>query len=107
LELAEDADQLVAPVIYSIAKEGRAGLEPDELGLPPEPLCKTSIDHVPPPVAEQGGFQMLVANRAYDDYTGTMAVGRISRGSIAAADTVAAPGQEGAALLSTVVQGVV
>src|SRR4029077_10539838 len=95
LELAEDADQLVAPVIYSIAKEGRAGLEPDELGLPPEPLCKTSIDHVPPPVAEQGGFQMLVANRAYDDYTGTMAIGRISRGTIAAGDTVAVLGQEG------------
>src|ERR1700752_4873768 len=31
LELAEDADQLEAPVIYAIAKEGRAGSAPDEL----------------------------------------------------------------------------
>jgi GTP-binding protein len=89
LELAEDADQLEAPVIYSIAKEGRAGLSPDDLGPDLEPLFKTIIDHVPPPVVEQGGFQMLVANRAYDDYTGTMAIGRISRGSIAPGDTVA------------------
>src|SRR5207302_402040 len=70
LELAEDADQLEAPVIYSIAKEGRAGLSPDELGPDLEPLFKTIIDFVPSPVTEPGGFQMLVANRAYDDYTG-------------------------------------
>ncbi len=93
LELAEEADQLVAPVIYSIAKEGRAGLSPDALGPDLEPLFKTIIDHVPPPVAEQGGFQMLVANRAYDDYTGTMAIGRISRGSIAQGDAVAVLGE--------------
>src|SRR5437867_3217048 len=31
LELAEDADQLEAPVVYAIAKEGRAGLRPDGL----------------------------------------------------------------------------
>src|SRR3989441_12004576 len=61
LELAEDADQLEAPVIYSIAKQGRAGLQPDQLGDDLEPLFKTIIEHVPPPVVEQGGFQMLVA----------------------------------------------
>src|SRR6267378_6222747 len=63
LELAEDADQLEAPVIYSIAKEGRAGLEPDQLGPDLEPLFKTIIEHVPPPVIEEGGFQMHVAKR--------------------------------------------
>src|SRR5579871_2004752 len=31
LELAEEADQLEAPTIYTIAKDGRAGLEPDAL----------------------------------------------------------------------------
>ena len=93
LELAEDADQLEAPVIYSIAKEGRAGLSPDELGPDLEPLFKTIIDFVPPPVTEPGGFQMLVANRAYDDYTGTMSIGRISRGSVAAGDAVAVLGE--------------
>ena len=89
LELAEDADQLEAPVVYAVAKEGRAGLEVDNLGDDLEPLFKTIIDHIPPPVIEPGGFQMLVANRAYDDYTGPMAIGRISRGSIAPGDAVA------------------
>src|SRR5881398_1451711 len=41
LELAEDADQLEAPVIYSIAKEGRAGLKADDLASDLEPLFKT------------------------------------------------------------------
>jgi len=89
LELAEDADQLEAPVVYSVAKEGRAGLKADELSADLEPLFKTIIDTIPAPIAEQGGFQMLVANRAYDDYTGTMAIGRITRGNVAPGDMVA------------------
>jgi len=104
LELAEDADQLEAPVVYAIAKEGRAGLDPDHLSADLEPLFKTIIDHVPPPVVQEGAFQMLVANRAYDDYTGTMAIGRISRGGIAAGDSVAVLDEAGGARRAKVVQ---
>src|SRR5213080_648738 len=95
LELAEDADQLEAPVIYAIAKEGRAGLRPNELQDDLEPLFQTIVANIPAPIAEQGGFQMLVANRAYDDYTGTISIGRISRGRIASGDTVAVLGGDG------------
>src|SRR5258708_7442959 len=95
LELAEDADQLEAPVVYSIAKEGRAGLKPDQLAPDLEPLFKTIIDNFPAPVVEQGGFQMLVANRAYDDYTGTISIGRITRGSVAPGDSIAVLGATG------------
>jgi GTP-binding protein len=104
LELAEDADQLEAPVLYTIAKEGRAGVAPDELGPDLEPLFQSIIEHVPAPVVEDGGFQMLVANRAYDDYTGTMAIGRISRGSIAAGDTVSVLTGQGEPRRAKVVQ---
>ena len=95
LELAEDADQLEAPVVYAIAKQGRAGLRPDALEADLEPLFKTIIERVPAPVAQEGAFQMLVANRAYDDYTGTMAIGRISRGEVRPGDVVAVLGAEG------------
>src|SRR6267378_29425 len=104
LELAEDADQLEAPVVYSVAKEGRAGLKADELAADLEPLFKTIIDTIPAPIAEQGGFQMLVANRAYDDYTGTMAIGRITRGSVAPGDAVAVLNAAGEARRARVVQ---
>jgi GTP-binding protein len=86
LELAEDADQLDAPVIYAIAKEGRAGLEPGRLEPTLEPLFEAIVEHVPPPAIEEGGFQMLVANRGHDDYTGTLSIGRIFRGSVSPGD---------------------
>jgi GTP-binding protein len=92
LELAEEADQLDAPVIYTIAKEGRAGTDPDHLEATLEPLFQAIIDHVPAPIVEEGGFQMLVANRAYDDYTGALAIGRITRGAVAPGDSVAVLG---------------
>jgi GTP-binding protein len=104
LELAEDADQLEAPVIYAVAKEGRAGADADDLAPDLEPLFKTIIEHIPAPVIEPGGFQMLVANRAYDDYTGPMAIGRISRGSIAPGDAVAVLTADGQARRVKVVQ---
>jgi GTP-binding protein len=104
LELAEDVDQLEAPVVYAIAKQGRAGLDPDKLASDLEPLFKTIINHIPAPVVQEGAFQMLVANRAYDDYTGTMAIGRISRGGIKAGDTVAVLGADQATRRVKVVQ---
>ena len=88
LELAEDAHQLEAPVIYAIAKQGRAGPAPDDLASDLEPLFQAILHNIPAPVVEAGAFQMLVANRAYDDYTGTMAIGRISRGAISPGDAV-------------------
>src|SRR5579859_5661716 len=95
LELAEDADQLDAPTIYAIAKQGRAGTDPSNLAPDLEPLFEAIIKHIPPPVVEEGGFQMLVANRAYDDYTGSLAIGRISRGSVSPADALAVISADG------------
>jgi GTP-binding protein len=95
LELAEDADQLEAPVVYAIAKQGRAGLRPDALEDDLEPLFAAIVEQLPAPVVQDGPFQMLVANRAYDDYTGTMAIGRISRGSVRPGDTIAVLGAGG------------
>src|SRR6202165_2607484 len=108
LELAEDADQLEAPVVYSIAKEGRAGLKADDLAADPWPLFKTILDHIrattPAPMAEEGGFQMLVATRGYDDYTGPISIGRITRGKVAPGDTLAVLNAAGEARRVKVVQ---
>ena len=95
LELAENADQLDIPVIYAIAKEGRAGMSPDTLEDTLEPLFRAIIEHVPPPMVEDGHFQMLVANLGYDNFTGRLAIGRITRGSVATGDMVAILGADG------------
>src|SRR5256884_8424023 len=47
LELADDADQLEAPVVYAVAKDGRAGLKPDDLAAALEPLLQTIIASIP------------------------------------------------------------
>src|SRR3979411_2108984 len=46
LELAENADQLDIPVIYAIATEGRAGLEPETMTDSFEPLLEAIIHHI-------------------------------------------------------------
>jgi GTP-binding protein len=96
LELAEDADQLDIPVLYAIASEGRAGESPDALADDLEPLFQAILSHVPPPLAEDGGFQMLVANLGWDDYVGRLATGRISRGEVHPGDAVAILREDGA-----------
>ncbi len=95
LELARTEDQLDIPVVYTIAKEGRAGFAPERLEASLEPLFTTILDHVPAPLALDGPFQMLVANRGHDDFTGTLAIGRITRGSVAPGQAISVLGIEG------------
>jgi GTP-binding protein len=104
LELADDTDQLDAPVLYAIAKEGRAGPDPEDLPGDLEPLFEAIVKHVPPPIVEEGAFQMLVSNRAHDDYTGSLAVGRIFRGYVRPGDEVAVLGAGGVTRQSRVGQ---
>jgi GTP-binding protein len=94
LELADEADQLDAPVLYTVAKEGRAGRDPNHLSPNLDPLFEAIVEHVPPPIVEEGGFQMLISNRAHDDYTGSLAVGRIFRGSVGPGDEIAVLGSD-------------
>ncbi|MGH7910990.1 MAG: GTP-binding protein, partial [Candidatus Dormibacteraceae bacterium] len=95
LELARSADQLDIPVVYAIAKEGRAGFAADALEDTLEPLFTTILEHVPPPEASDGPFQMLVANRSHDEFTGTLAVGRITRGEITPGAAISVLGVQG------------
>src|SRR3712207_9544963 len=51
LELATDADQLEFPVLFAIAREGRAGTESDPAPLAPalRPPLEPIVPEVPPP----------------------------------------------------------
>src|SRR6266542_3621713 len=55
LELAHDSDQLSYPIIYTIAREGRAGPAPDALEPDLAPLFRAILAHVPAPVVDAGG----------------------------------------------------
>ncbi|MDW7649886.1 MAG: translational GTPase TypA [Bacillota bacterium] len=89
VELGADDDQLDFPVIYTAAREGLAGLEPDELAETLKPLFEVIVSHVPAPAGNpEAPFQMLVANLAHDNYVGKYAIGRVLRGSLVVGDQV-------------------
>ncbi len=89
LELATDADQLEFPVLYTIARDGRAGLTADPATLEPNllPLLDAIVREVPPPVADPDApAQMLIASLDYDPHRGRIAIGRVARGRISVGD---------------------
>ncbi|MDP6127316.1 MAG: translational GTPase TypA [Dehalococcoidales bacterium] len=95
LELATDTEQLDFHVMYASAKEGTTVTEP---GLPGEDISSLFdciLANVPPPRIETGPFQMLVSNLDYDSYKGRIAIGRITRGVVAARDGVVRLGTDG------------
>jgi GTP-binding protein len=96
LELATEPEQLEFPVLYTIAREGRAGLSPEAIGPDLQPLFEAILDHVPAPVVDPDApFQLLVTNLGYDNYVGRLAIGRIAGGAVAPADAVACLSRHG------------
>jgi GTP-binding protein len=89
LDLATDAAQLEFPVLYAVAREGRAGHTPDDLASDLQPLFDTILDHVPPPTGDSSGpLQVQVTTLDYDSHQGRFAIGRIRRGAVRPGDSV-------------------
>jgi GTP-binding protein len=92
LELASDSEQLDFPVLYTSARNGTCTSDPKVEGEDMVPLFEAILKHVPPPVIEDGSFQMLVSNLDYDSYKGRYAIGRVLKGSVKPKDVVAVIG---------------
>jgi GTP-binding protein len=98
IDLGANEHQIDFPVIYAIAREGRAAhtlagaFASDSL----RPLFEAILSHVPPPAAGEGAsLRMLVDNLDYDDYVGRLAIGRISSGLLRESDPIAVVREEG------------
>lgn len=94
LELAHHENQLDFPVIYAIGRSGQAftemPLDPDaESGATLEPLFEKIISYIPAPKGnKEEPFQMLVTSLDSDNYKGTYAIGRVTRGTVKAKSSV-------------------
>jgi GTP-binding protein len=95
LDLATDPAQLDFPIIYAVAKEGTAALSLEDPQVDLQPLFETIVSVVPPPRIERGHLQMLVTALGYDSYQGRIAIGRITRGTAWAGESVAVIGRHG------------
>ena len=81
MELGATAEQLDFPVVYASAKEGIAGMEPDELGTDMQAVFDTIISAIPAPACDtEAPLQILFSTIDYDDYVGRIGIGRMERG---------------------------
>ncbi|MEE9275903.1 MAG: translational GTPase TypA [bacterium] len=99
IDLDASEDQLEFPVLYAVAKEGRAGKTPGDLQPSLAPLFDTLIEAIPPPAFEEDApLQMLISRLEYDNYVGRLAIGRIWNGSLRPKTPAVLLGRDGKAL---------
>lgn len=73
--------QLDFPIIYTSALMGYATHDPDQKTDDMAVLFQAIVDHVPPPpVNQEGPFQMQIITLDYSSYVGMIGIGRIQRG---------------------------
>lgn len=82
--LGASEDQLNFPTVYGSAKNGWMSDSADNETTDISYLMDTVLEHVPPPKTEKGSLQMMISSLDYSSYTGRIAIGRVSRGTIQA-----------------------
>jgi GTP-binding protein len=103
IDLDATEEQIEFPVLYTNARDGLAGTDPDVPGQNLRPLFDAILNHVPPPRGNPAApLQMLVANLDSSDYLGRIAIGRIFNGTVRLNDPIAVLKLEGAAELTRV-----
>jgi GTP-binding protein len=95
LELATDPEQLEFPVIYAVARDGTATLDPALPGKDLQPLFEAILSAVPAPCVEEGPLQMLITTLGYNSYRGRVAIGRVRRGAVRTGAAVTVIGRQG------------
>ncbi|PYE54736.1 translational GTPase TypA [Deinococcus yavapaiensis] len=82
-ELGASDDQLDFPIIYAIARDGKAYTNIEAPQDDMHELFETVLEHIPAPDVDlEAPFQMLVTNLDYSEYLGRIVVGRVKRGKV-------------------------
>lgn len=89
LELDATADQLDSPILYCSGRDGTATFDCNKPASNLEQLFEIIIKHIPAPSGNPDEpLQLLVSALDYNDYVGTIGIGRIERGKIKLGDNV-------------------
>ncbi|GGB52883.1 MULTISPECIES: translational GTPase TypA [Deinococcus] len=104
-ELGANDDQLDFPILYAIAREGKAY---KDLNAPTEDmheLFDMVLEHIPAPKVDlDAPFQMLVTNLDYNEYLGRIVLGRVNRGVVKKGEFVQLMHKDGTMTKTRVVQ---
>ena len=105
IDLGASEEQAEFPVVYTVALDGRAGLDPEAMAPSLEPLFDTILSFLPPPLVDMdGSTQLLVTTLEYSSYVGKIAIGRLRAGKIRQGQQIARIDPEGHVEISKVTQ---
>ena len=104
-DLGATDEQLDFPILYAVAREGRAFRDPDEPRNDMRELFETVLEEIPAPEVDlTAPFQMLVTNLDYSEYLGRIVVGRVRRGEVSRGEFVSLIHKDGTMTSTRVVQ---
>jgi len=91
VELGADEDTAFFPVIYAVAKEGKASLTSELSSMHDiAPIFDSIIGHIPAPSGDANKpVQALVSNITYDNHKGRIAIGKVYNGTLNVGEQVA------------------
>jgi GTP-binding protein len=83
LDLDATAEQIDFPIVYAVARDGRAGLDPEQLEPTLKPLFDTLLETIPAPTYDPDHpLQALVTNLDASPYVGRLALLRMRHGTL-------------------------
>ena len=89
MELNATDEQLEFPIVYGIAREGKAGLDPNGQMEDVSPLLDVVLEQVKPYEGnENDNLQLQICQLDYDSFIGRLGIGRITKGKIKSGQTV-------------------
>jgi GTP-binding protein len=89
IDLDATEEQADFKIVYAVAKQGYAVMNPEDKGVSLEPLFRLIIENIPAPAMDETGpLQLVVANLGYNDYVGRLAIGRVRSGKISLGDEI-------------------
>ncbi len=88
--------QLDFPVVYAIALQGTATLDPNVPGTDLGILFQTIVDHLDAPTGDpESPLQLRATTLDYDDYKGRIAIGRVNAGVVKTGQNILVVNREG------------
>ncbi len=90
MDLDAQDHQIEFPIVYCVARDGTATLDPDTPGTDLGPLFEVLLDTVPGPATDPGHpLQALVTNLDASSYVGRLALCRVVHGTLRKGQSVA------------------
>jgi GTP-binding protein len=90
MKLGATDEQLDFPILYASGREGWASTDMDVKGKDIEPVFTTIMAHIPPPDADETKpLQMQITMLDYNNFLGSIGIGRILNGSVKKGQTIA------------------